>query len=186
MQVSKNVTQQLGRSPEELLHQPLETLLNSEQLAAIAGCLSQDFESINPMQIVIEVGGKDLVFDGIIHRFDQSLILELEPNLSQQTANFFGFHRLVKGAISRLQRATTLEQMTQIIVQEVRQLTGFDRVMVYQFDAVGSGTVIAEDRRDDLTPYLGLRYPASDIPKQAKQLYTRNWLRLSWFPALTH
>ena len=50
--------------------------------------------------------------------------------------------------------------------------------MVYQFDAAGSGTVIAEDRRDDLTPYLGLRYPASDIPKQAKQLYTRNWLRL--------
>jgi two-component system, chemotaxis family, sensor kinase Cph1 len=84
----------------------------------------------------------------------------------------------VKGAINRLQRATTLEQMTQIIVQEVRQLTGFDRVMVYQFDAAGSGTVIAEDRRDDLTPYLGLHYPASDIPKQAKQLYTLNWLRL--------
>jgi two-component system, chemotaxis family, sensor kinase Cph1 len=75
MQVSKNVAQQLGRSPEELLNQPLETLLNSEQLTAIAGCLSQDFESINPMQIVIEVGGQDSVFDGIIHRFDRSLIL---------------------------------------------------------------------------------------------------------------
>ena len=178
VQVSKNVTQQLGRSPEELLNQPLETLLNSDQLAAIAGCLSQDFESINPMQLVIEVGDQELVFDGIIHCFDQSLILELEPTLSQRAADFFGFHRLVKSAINRLQRATTLDQMSQIIVQEVRQLTGFDRVMVYQFDAAGSGTVIAEDARDDLTPYLGLRYPASDIPKQAKQLYTLNWLRL--------
>jgi two-component system, chemotaxis family, sensor kinase Cph1 len=178
VQVSSNVAQQIGRSPNELLNQPLAALLNSEQLTAIAGCLSQDFESINPMQIVIEVGGKDLVFDGIIHRFDQSLILELEPNRSQRTADFFGFHRLVKGAINRLQQATTLDQMCQIIVQEVHQLTGFDRVMVYQFDAEGSGTVIAEDKRDDLTPYLGLRYPASDIPKQAKQLYTLNWLRL--------
>ncbi len=178
VQVSRNVAKQLGRSPEQLLNQSLGTLLNAAQLAAIAGCLSQDFESINPMQIVIQVGGQDSVFDGIIHRFDPYLILELEPNLSQRTADFFGFHRLVKGAINRLQRATTLEQMSQIIVQEVRQLTGFDRVMVYQFDEVGVGAVIAEDRREDLTPYLGLHYPASDIPAQAKQLYTLNWLRL--------
>jgi two-component system, chemotaxis family, sensor kinase Cph1 len=178
VQVSRNVAKQLGRLPEELLNQSLETLLNAEQLAAIAGCLSQDFESINPMQIVIKVGGQDSLFDGIIHHFDSCLILELEPNLSQRTADFFGFHRLVKGAINRLQRATTLEQMSQIIVQEVRQLTGFERVMVYQFDVAGSGTVIAEDRRDGLTPYLGLHYPASDIPAQAKQLYTLNWLRL--------
>ena len=183
VQASSNVTQWLGRSPEELLNQPLGALLNAEQLRSIEGCLSQNFESINPLRIVIKVGGEDVVFDGIIHRNDvdrngQSLILELEPALDDRTGDFFGFHRLVKGAINRMQQATTLDQMYQIIVQEVRHLTGFDRVMVYQFDAEGSGTVIAEDRRDDLTPYLGLRYPASDIPKQARQLYLLNWLRL--------
>jgi two-component system, chemotaxis family, sensor kinase Cph1 len=68
--------------------------------------------------------------------------------------------------------------MSEAVVKEVRRVTGFDRVMVYQFDAEGAGRVIAEDRADALTPYLGLHYPASDIPKQAKQLYTLNWLRL--------
>jgi two-component system, chemotaxis family, sensor kinase Cph1 len=178
VQVSSSVTQWLKRSPEELLNRSLITLLSAEQMSSIERCLSQDFESINPLRIVLEVEGKDLVFDGIIHRFDRSLILELEPTLSDRTADFFGFHRLVKGTINRLQQAVTLEQMSQIIVQEVRQLTGFDRVMVYQFDPEGSGTVIAEDRQGGLTPYLGLHYPASDIPKQAKQLYTLNELRL--------
>ena len=57
-------------------------------------------------------------------------------------------------------------------------LSGFDRVMVYRFDDEGSGEVIAERCAPDMQPYLGLRYPASDIPKQARALYTRNLLRL--------
>jgi light-regulated signal transduction histidine kinase (bacteriophytochrome) len=64
------------------------------------------------------------------------------------------------------------------MVKEVRKLTGFDRVMIYRFDHEGHGTVIAEDRLQILSPYLGLRYPASDVPKQARKLYCLNWLRL--------
>ncbi len=64
------------------------------------------------------------------------------------------------------------------IAKEIRQITGFDRVMVYRFDRDGAGTVIAEARTADLEPFLGLHYPASDIPKQAKYLYTLNFLRL--------
>ncbi len=60
----------------------------------------------------------------------------------------------------------------------MRALTGFDRVMVYRFDPDGSGEVIAESARSSLDPYLGLHYPASDIPKQARALYERNWLRI--------
>jgi light-regulated signal transduction histidine kinase (bacteriophytochrome) len=60
----------------------------------------------------------------------------------------------------------------------VAQLTGFDRVMVYRFDPDWNGSVIAEVKAPELEPYLGLHYPASDIPEQARQLYLRNWLRL--------
>jgi light-regulated signal transduction histidine kinase (bacteriophytochrome) len=60
----------------------------------------------------------------------------------------------------------------------VRGLTGFDRVMVYRFDPDWNGEVVAEERRDDLEPFLGLHFPASDIPAQARALYLRNWLRL--------
>ena len=55
---------------------------------------------------------------------------------------------------------------------------GFDRVMVYRFLEDDSGCVIAEDRREELIPYLGVRYPASDIPPQARRLYLINTLRL--------
>jgi light-regulated signal transduction histidine kinase (bacteriophytochrome) len=62
--------------------------------------------------------------------------------------------------------------------REVRALTGFDRVMVYRFDQDGAGEVIAESARSGIDSYLGQRYPASDIPRQARQLYERNWLRI--------
>ena len=64
------------------------------------------------------------------------------------------------------------------LVTDVRALTGFDRVMIYRFDPQWNGEVIAEDRRDDLEPVLGLHYPAADIPAQARALYEHNWLRL--------
>ncbi len=80
--------------------------------------------------------------------------------------------------LQRLQEAPDLGALCDALAGEVRRLTGFDRVMVYRFDPSWNGEVVAEQRRDDLEPFLGLRYPASDIPAQARALYVRNWLRL--------
>ncbi|MGL4883436.1 MAG: GAF domain-containing protein, partial [Waterburya sp.] len=71
-----------------------------------------------------------------------------------------------------------LEELCQAIAQEIKKLTEFDRIMVYRLDEEGSGTVIAEVANSELEPFLGLRYPATDIPKQAKYLYSLNYLRL--------
>ncbi len=54
---------------------------------------------------------------------------------------------------------------------EVRRLTGFDRVLVYNFDPDWHGHVIAESRDEELSSYLDLWFPASDIPAQARELY---------------
>ncbi|KAB8334122.1 GAF domain-containing protein [Scytonema tolypothrichoides VB-61278] len=178
IQISNNTAQFLGREPEELLNTRLHDLLEFPQVNAIDKCLSKDFESVNPLKIVLHQQGKNLIFDGIVHRFDNVLILELEPSQTQENVSFFGFYHLVKGAISKIQAASTTEEMCRVAVQQVQQLTEFDRVMVYQLDAEGAGHVIAETAQDELTPYLGLRYPASDIPTQAKQLYRLNKLRL--------
>jgi two-component system, chemotaxis family, sensor kinase Cph1 len=59
----------------------------------------------------------------------------------------------------------------------MRSLAGFDRVMIYQFNAEAAGEVIAEAKREDLLPYLGLHYPATDIPDQPRQLYRQGLLR---------
>lgn len=178
IQVSSNTLELIGHPPQELLGKPLLNLLAPKQIATIRQYLSEDFEPVNPLDISIKRAAKMLRFDGIVHRQNALIILELEPKQKSQKADFFEFYQHVKGTITKIQKAPTLLKMSEAVAKEVQRVTGFDRVMVYRFDAEGAGQVIAEDRADALTPYLGLHYPPSDIPKQAKQLYTLNWLRL--------
>ncbi|MDX2230475.1 MAG: ATP-binding protein [Leptolyngbyaceae cyanobacterium bins.349] len=177
--ISVNTEDLIGITATELLGQPLTTLLHASQIATLRQCLAGDFESINPLRLEVLGQMEPVPCDGIIHRSPQNkLILELEPISSEIAANFFNFFKLTQNILSRIHQSANLSQLCTLIVQEIRTLIGFDRVMVYQFDAQGAGRVIAEAKRDDLKPYLGLHYPDSDIPKQAKYLYTLNWLRL--------
>lgn len=178
IQISSNTLDLINISPDELLGKTLLTLLNPQQIAAIRQCLSEDFDHVNPLEISIERTTKVLLFDGIVHRQNELIFLELEPKQESEKADFFELYRHFKGMITKIQKAPTLLKMSEEVVKEVRLVTGFDRVMVYRFDAEGAGQVIAESRADLLTSYLGLYYPQSDIPKQAKQLYTLNLLRL--------
>ena len=83
-----------------------------------------------------------------------------------------------------------MTELAQEAARQLKILTGFDRVMVYRFHPDGSGEVIAEVAAAGLEPFLGLHYPASDIPQQARILYQRNWLRIiadiNARPALLH
>lgn len=178
VQVSNNTYPIIGIHPQELLEKPLSELISFEQINAIRECISQNFEFVNPLTITIKQQQQEFVFDGIVHRSEGLLILELEPNDNEQQANFFSFHHLVYSPINKIQKSFTSNELYQIVVQEVRKLTGFDRVMLYKFDKNGSGEVVAEDKLKDLVPYLGLHYPVSDIPKQARKLYVLNRLRL--------
>jgi light-regulated signal transduction histidine kinase (bacteriophytochrome) len=178
IQVSNNTFEFIGLHPQELISKEFKDLLEPKEANFIRQCLLKDFENINPLKISINVRGKILVFDGIIHRSEEVLLLELEPRQSEQSSDFLKFYHLVKGSINKIANAASLQNMCQIIVKEVQKLTGFDRVIIYQFDTEQAGKVIAEEKLESLSPYLGLRYPASDIPDQAKQLYTLNRLRL--------
>ena len=121
------------------------------------------------------LGGR--VFEVAVHRADGLLVSEWEP-LDDAHAAGEVWHRRLPLVLQRLQDAPDLPSLCAALAREVRGLTGFDRVMVYRFDPEWNGEVVAEERRDDLEPFLGLRYPASDIPAQARALYLRNWLRL--------
>ena len=190
LQVSLNTEQLLGIKPKNLLDKPLAELLGTEQTAAIQSCLSEEFEHINPVAIEIESGETVLTFNSIVHRDGEIVLVELETskndswanreleNRSSNQKNFFDFYRLVKKPIAKIQNTDSLEELCDAIVREVKKVTQFDRVMVYRFDEEGAGTVIAEAVIEGLEPYLGLHYPKTDIPKQAKLLYTLNYLRL--------
>ncbi|HEY9804063.1 MAG TPA: ATP-binding protein [Leptolyngbyaceae cyanobacterium] len=179
LQISNNTFNILGIHPEELLNQHLSCLLETEQVNLLEDCLAnEDLPIVNPIEFSIKTNGRNLNFDGIAHRSHEFLILELEPNLSEKSHAFFRFYHLVKLAMLKLQGAANVTELSSILAQEVQKITGFDRVMVYRFDEQWNGLVIAEVKPDYLTSYLGLHYPASDIPLQARKLYTQNWLRL--------
>ncbi|MBO3457872.1 ATP-binding protein [Aetokthonos hydrillicola Thurmond2011] len=181
LQASKNVYSLLGISPEEVLQKKLEDLLDPFQVDRIkAGLLEESLDFINPAKIWIRKKGDDyVVFDGIFHRsIEGTLILELEPAISQENIPFLSFYHLARASINQLEETANLQDFCQIIVQEVRKVTGFDRVMLYKFDDDGHGSVIAEEKLENMEPYLGLHYPESDIPKPARKLFASNWIRL--------
>ncbi len=178
IQVSNNIFVEIGYTAEEIIGKKLAELLPKEEIDAIRQCIADDFEFVNPLNISVKNREKRLFFDGIVHRSQETFLLELEKNDHRDLKDFFQFYQRVKSAITKIQKADTRLEMCQMVVKEVRVLTGFDRVMVYQFDTDGAGSVIAEEKSDSGTPYIGLRYPASDIPLQARALYTLNWLRL--------
>jgi len=178
VQVSDNTLEEIGIAPQKLLNRSLKTLLDPSQIRAIKNCLAGDFEAVNPLKISIQRDEETLHFEGIVHCADKLVILELEPLDTQAEISFLRFYHLVKRAVNKLQKASNLEELYGAIAAEIRKISGFDRVMVYRFDTDEAGTVVAEARNDKLSPLLGLRFPATDIAKPARRLFSLNWLRL--------
>jgi chemotaxis family two-component system sensor kinase Cph1 len=178
-QVSENAEALLGVPARSLLGTGLETLLVDSQAASIRACLlAERLEDNNPLKLTTHAGGQKRFFNGIAHRHQGRLILELEPTTEQEAPPFFGFYHQARSSMSRLRDAKDLSALCLEAVREVRRLTGFDRVIAYRFDEEWNGAVLAEDRLETADSYLGLWFPASDIPRQARELYTLSWLRI--------
>ncbi|MBH8563131.1 GAF domain-containing protein [Nostoc sp. CENA67] len=181
LQISNNTWNIFGIKPENLLQTKLEELLDPFQVETIKAALFEgNLEYINPTKIWVRKKGDDYaVFDAVFHRNSEGiLILELEPAFSRENIPFLSFYHLAKASINQLEKTSNIREFCQIIVQEVRKVTGFDRVMLYKFDDDGHGSVIAEEKLESMEPYLGLHYPESDIPKPARKLFASNSIRL--------
>ncbi|MDP5018908.1 MAG: cyanobacterial phytochrome A, partial [Dolichospermum sp.] len=114
LQVSNNTLHFLGFAPEDLLNQPLSILIDNEQINIFRDYLSQqDLQSSNPIEFPIKVGDKNINFDGVIHRSDNILILELEPTVLDKNQGFFKFYPLIKLAVSQLKGANNLPDLCQ-------------------------------------------------------------------------
>ena len=106
------------------------------------------------------------------------IIIELEPADSADAGGNGQAMERVAIIAAELEQGASPTDVCRRAVAEVRSLTGFDRVMVYQFLEDGAGTVLAEDRRGDVHGFLNHHFPGSDIPQQARELYVRNLFRV--------
>ncbi|WP_313170911.1 ATP-binding protein [Massilia oculi] len=160
---------QLG-SPYAALHLP------PAAVEAIGDCFAmRDDQDAAPLAAGLVIGNAE--YDCVVHAHHGRILAEFElRETSSEEVSRFAIK--AHGLIDRLRRQKTIDALLASAVQQVREFTGFDRVMAYRFRGDDSGDVVAESRRDDLVPYLGQRYPAGDIPAQARRLYTLNTLRV--------
>ena len=186
LQVSDNTSATFGIVPNRLLGQPLEQILDVFQVEKFrAGLAERNFERSNYSKVWLRNTDSYSVFDAVFHRSpDGALILELEPTQKDEHIPFLSFYHLAKTSILQ-GRGFANEQLTadlpafgKNVVAQVRQMTGFDRVLLYQFDEDGHGEVIAEDRVAQMESYLGLHFPASDIPPPAREMFLANQIRV--------
>ncbi|MFG6095774.1 GAF domain-containing protein [Leptolyngbyaceae cyanobacterium CCMR0082] len=181
LQASTNTIDEFALDVRDVIGRPLDEILDPFQVDQFkVGLTEEKLDFINPVKIWVRREGDDYqVFDAVFHRSnDGFLVLELEPALTQENIPFLSFYHLARASINQLESTAELYAFCQVIVREVRKVTGFDRVMLYQFDDDGHGEVVAEEKCEDMEPYLGLHYPESDIPKTARQMFLSNWIRV--------
>jgi diguanylate cyclase (GGDEF)-like protein/PAS domain S-box-containing protein len=111
------------------------------------------------------------------HRVNSALYIEIEPQ-TEALADSGTIWSDTRVIVEALRGAATSEALFRVAATELRRATGFDRAMVYRFDAIGHGEVVGEDCDPDMEPILGLHYPASDVPRQARRLYLRQRVRV--------
>lgn len=167
VQASANAVTLSGRERLEL-DVPLAQFIGAEA----ASRLQADIGRARPGSLIwVEIAGVEYELNAHVH--DAMIVLELEPTLPDPTDQV-----LPRASMNKIRDAVSLAQLLHTMADETRAITGFDRVMIYRFDADWNGEVVAEAKREDLGTFLGLHYPAADIPPQARRLYALNPIRL--------
>lgn len=178
LQASENTLQILGEPAAQLLGQPAGRVVGAAGEARLHQMLERetlDRGATYALTLPARAGAVPL--DVCVHISGGVAVLEFEATGRSGQHSEGDFFVLVKSAVSRLQATPNVRGFCQHVTQEVRALTGLDRVMVYRFHADHHGEVIAESRRDGLAPWLGLHYPAEDIPLPAREIFKRIWIR---------
>ena len=170
-QCTENAEQLFGLSVNHLLGQNLAILISSEKVSQITEKLDRG-KNLLPDEEVIN-NSKFLI---IPHLSQANLILDFEfagidlPSSINQN--------LLPSILSEIENTQTIPEMCKLAVSQIKNLFEYDRVMMYKFDDNWNGEVIAEIKEDHLESWLGLHYPARDIPKQAREIFLKQGVRI--------
>jgi light-regulated signal transduction histidine kinase (bacteriophytochrome) len=176
IQVSQNIKEHFGIAAETAVGTLWENYIVPEQAIALKDKTRSSQIDRLPLLFTFAHEGKQTECLAIVHIKDRYLILEIEKIGSEAKLNssFLTVYQDIKYVIALLDSAANLEDAYRIAIQELKRISGFDRIMIYRFDADWNGRVIAEILEEGMEPYLGLVFPASDVPRQARELYLKN------------
>lgn len=171
MQVSENIEQLFHQPVTELVNTPISAHLDDKAVAFLQQAAITD----RIPQVWTILGVQHLC---LVHVKDKYILVEVDltPQDHEQQRSFVSVFQEVKYSMSLIQSATTTVDVCKTAAQELQRLSGFDKVMIYRFDEEWNGTVIAEviRRGVEMESYFGFTFPASDIPRQARELYLKN------------
>ena len=179
--VSENIASFVHAEPASVLGQDLEHLSKSLKLdisgsqVLISQLINTGFnlksiEPLNPYIIELEGAAYNLIFSTSAN----NLLIEFEITTNDRPET----QKVIGTSISKILAGTSLDSLVQNTAKEIKKIINYDRVMVYRFGDDDHGQVIAEEKQEHLEPFLHLHYPASDIPRQARELYKINLTRI--------
>jgi two-component system, chemotaxis family, sensor kinase Cph1 len=169
--VSANAPELIGTQPEQLFDTPVMSAFPTDEQQRLDQAIEQTGDRPSPSDLygMRLAAVPDGMFDVVLHRVGGQIVIEMERAHGDDQADLDS----VLHASQAISEATNVPEIEAAVASAMRALTGFDRAMVYLFHDDEHGEIVAEDRLPGLVRYLGHHFPASDIPPQARQIYTR-------------
>lgn len=177
-QASSNLESWIGIPAQQAIGRPLAQVVGETAAARIAAEIESNPAVSRPAYIGTITAGNGAHFDVLVHVWDSLLILEFEGVDRRRAADFRHLYPLIGDFLVKVNQPASIPEMSELAARRVREVSGYGRVLVYQFDTDGHGRVLAESKADGYESYLGQHFPASDVPAQARALYTLSPIRL--------
>lgn len=178
VQASENTEDMLGVTAAQALGRPLDYLLGAEAVGVLRDKLTTALPRSRAgyLGTIAVPGGGGRSFHAVAHRAEGGVILELE--VAPTDAPIPAVYPVLDAFTFGAEAAASVDDLARVTTEAVRRLTGFDRVLLYRFDEGWNGTVIGEDGNGRLPSLIDFRFPAADIPAQARELYRINRVRI--------
>lgn len=174
---SQNAALLLGGGRDRIIGQPLDVIIGHQAAHAVRNAAAKSVAAAAPGLLFGQaVEGVATLFDVAAHTHLGRTFLEFQQ--AADGADSYGPLEMTRAMSRRLADEKSVPGLAKTAAKMVQLMIGYDRVMIYKMLHNGAGRVIAETKRSDLNSFLGLHFPASDIPYQARELYKRNWIRM--------
>lgn len=170
---SENIIEFIGATYEQVLGKHISAVFDEFFIHE----LNQFKDDLNEQVKVFNFNLKTGLFSISFHVSNNQLIIEGEP-VDAQFDQRNDLYNSSKKLLSYIEDSYTLNELAKAVSETIKQITEYDRVMIYRFDKDYNGEVIAESKEEHLESFLGLHYPHTDIPAQARELYIKNQLRI--------
>ncbi len=171
VQLSDNLNQFLGIEAKEVLGKTFDQICDSNTMESFKRWENKPQDHL---PFAYHFNGKEFI--GIPHKVDSLTLIDVEPASTDWDAS--SFQQEMLQILHQLNKVNNVSELTATASVLLKELLGYDRVMIYQFDENWNGSVVAEAKEEHLESWLGLHYPAGDIPANARKLFLQQGVRI--------